>query len=102
MMVRVIATDVFTAWFERLRDHGARQRISIRLDRLRSGNPGDWKSVGDGIAELRIAYGPGYRLYCVRRGETLVILLCGGDKSTQQRDIAQAKLVLGSIGGRYG
>ena len=101
-MVVVVATDVFSTWYEGLRDLNARQRISIRLDRLRAGNPGDVKQVGGGVSELRIPYGPGYRLYCARRGETLVILLCGGDKSTQQRDIAEAKTVLSSIGDRYG
>jgi putative addiction module killer protein len=68
-----------------------RRRIGARIDRLSFGNFGDVKSLGDGVSELRLDFGPGYRLYFVRRGESLVILLCGGDKATQSRDIAQAK-----------
>jgi putative addiction module killer protein len=97
-MTRIIATGVFTAWFEGLRDRTARQRVSIRLDRLRSRNPGDVKHVGQGISELRISHGPGYRLYCAWRGDDLVVLLCGGDKSTQRRDIEDAKSLLKTIG----
>ncbi len=73
------------------RDLQARARIAVRIDRLADGNPGDAKSVGDGVSELRIDYGPGYRLYFTRKGDRLVILLCGGDKSSQDRDIRQAK-----------
>lgn len=68
-----------------------RAKILVRLDRLKLGNPGDVEPVGDGISEMRIHYGPGYRIYFKRRGEELVIILAGGDKSTQERDIAQAK-----------
>jgi putative addiction module killer protein len=82
---------VFRAWVTGLRDFRARARIAIRIDRLAEGNPGDAKSVGDGVIELRIDYGPGYRLYFMRKGALLVILLCGGDKSSQDRDIRQAK-----------
>jgi putative addiction module killer protein len=68
----------------------AKERIFARIRRLREGNPGDVKPVGQGVSEIRIGYGPGYRLYFVRRGETLIILLCGGDKSSQRKDIAKA------------
>ena len=97
-MIRVLRTEVFVAWFEHLRDREAKQRISIRLDRLRTGNAGDLKPVGEGISELRISYGPGYRLYCTWQGDTLVVLLCGGDKSSQRRDIASAKALLKTLG----
>lgn len=89
-MIEVRETDVFAAWFERLRDRQARARITARIRRLSLGNPGDVKPVGGGISEMRIDYGPGYRVYFVRRGEVVVILLCGGDKRTQRRDIERA------------
>jgi putative addiction module killer protein len=74
----------------RLRDPEARARIRLRIRRLSAGNPGDVKPVGKGVSEMRIDYGPGYRIYSVQRGKTVVILLCGGDKRTQARDIARA------------
>jgi putative addiction module killer protein len=74
----------------RLRDREARARITVRIRRLSLGNPGDVKPVGSGVSEMRIDYGPGYRLYFVRRGDTVVVLLCGGDKRNQDRDIARA------------
>lgn len=80
----------FNDWMEGLRDRAAQQRIVKRLARLRGGNPGDYKSVGEGVYELRIDFGPGYRLYLAFAEEQLVILLCGGDKSTQASDIADA------------
>jgi putative addiction module killer protein len=83
-------TDEFAAWFAALRDHEARARITARIRRLSLGNPGDVKPVGGGVSELRIDYGPGYRVYFVQRGNTLVVLLCGGDKRTQDRDIKRA------------
>jgi putative addiction module killer protein len=89
-MVEVRQTDVFASWFGELRDREARARVTARIRRLSLGNPGDVKPVGSGVSEMRIDYGPGYRLYFVGRGETLVILLCGGDKRTQRRDIARA------------
>jgi putative addiction module killer protein len=89
-MIEVRQTEVFTAWFAGLRDQQARARIRVRIDRLSLGNPGDVKPVGSGVSEMRINYGPGYRLYFVSRGTTVVILLCGGDKRSQDRDIAQA------------
>jgi putative addiction module killer protein len=82
--------DVFAAWFEGLRDRQARTRITARIRRLSLGNPGDVKPVGGGISEMRIDYGPGYRVYFVQRGSIVVILLCGGDKRSQRRDIERA------------
>ncbi len=80
----------FAAWFAGLRDREARARITVRIRRLSLGNPGDVRPVGNGVSEMRIDYGPGYRVYFVRRGDTLVVLLCGGDKRGQDRDIARA------------
>ena len=82
-MIEVRRTTEFDRWIDGLRDRVARARIMIRIDRLALGNPGDVKPVGEGISELRIAYGPGYRVYFVQRG-------CGGDKSSQSRDIDRA------------
>ena len=82
----------FREWLEALRDRDARARIRVRINRIRQGNFGDCKTVGGGVSELRIDYGPGYRVYFGRRGETIVILLCGGDKRTQTRDIASAQM----------
>src|ERR1700721_3848795 len=90
-MIEVRQTAVFRAWTASLKDFQARARIADRIDRLALGNPGDVKPVGEGVSELRIDYGPGYRLYFTRRGQRLVLLLCGGDKSTQSRDIERAK-----------
>ena len=89
-MVEVRQTDVFAAWFAGLRDREARARITVRIRRLSLGNPGDVKPAGSGVSEMRIDYGPRYRVYFVRRGETVVVLLCGGDKRNQDRDIARA------------
>jgi putative addiction module killer protein len=89
-MIQIEVTDAFDKWLRGLRDLQARERIFARLRRLRDGNPGDVKPVGKGVSEMRIAYGPGYRLYFVQRGDTLIILLCGGDKSSQSEDIAKA------------
>jgi putative addiction module killer protein len=92
-MVEVRQTKEFSAWLRRLRDANAVARIVARIRRLEQGNPGDTKSVGGGIVEMRIAYGPGYRIYYIHRGAQIVILLCGGDKSTQQQDIGQARIL---------
>ncbi len=81
----------FRKWLEGLRDRQARAKVRVRLNRIRLGNFGDCKSVGGGVNELRIPYGPGYRVYFGRQGNTVVILLCGGDKKTQPKDIALAK-----------
>jgi putative addiction module killer protein len=89
-MVEVRQTEEFEAWFANLRDRAARARITARIRRLSLGNPGDVRPVGAGVSEMRIDYGPGFRVYFVGRGEALVILLCGGDKKTQERDIKAA------------
>lgn len=89
-MVEIKFTAAFDAWLNGLSDRKARVRITARIDRLRFGNPGDVKAVGEGVSELRIDHGPGYRVYFVRRGEALIVVLGGGDKSTQSRDIAKA------------
>lgn len=89
-MIEIHETETYTDWFDGLRDRHARARITTRIQRLGQGNPGDVKSVGGGISELRIHYGPGYRVYFTRQGEFLVILLAGGDKDSQDRDIRTA------------
>ena len=90
-MLTIQRTDEFSLWLSNLRDYEARMRILLRIDRLELGNPGDVAPVGDGVSEMRIHYGPGYRVYFTRRGNALVLLLCGGDKSTQSKDIVAAK-----------
>jgi putative addiction module killer protein len=90
-VIEIRETDTFSDWLRRLRDSQARARIAARVRRLAFGNPGDVRSVGEGISELRIHYGPGYRVYYVQRGAVLILLLCGGDKSTQDKDIETAK-----------
>lgn len=84
-------TEIFVDWLDKLRDSRAKARIIARLDRMEMGNIGDVRPVGDGICELRIHYGPGYRVYFVQRGPVVVVLLCGGAKRTQQADIVKAK-----------
>jgi putative addiction module killer protein len=96
-LIEIRETDVYAAWFEGLRDRQARARITARIRRLSLGNPGDVKPVGRGISEMRIDYGPGYRVYFTRRGEIVVILLCGGDKRTQKRDIERALELAGEL-----
>lgn len=88
--MKVVKTNVFDKWLKDLKDRRAAKRIQIRLDRLIAGNPGDVKPVCGGISELRIDDSPGYRVYYLHRGKTLVVLLCGGDKATQDNDIKQA------------
>ena len=90
-MVTLKQTETYRKWFVGLRDSMAQKRILIRLGRLELGNFGDAKSVGDGVSELRIPYGPGYRLYYTLRRQEVVLLLCGGDKGSQARDIELAK-----------
>jgi putative addiction module killer protein len=89
-MITIRQTDVFRSWLRELRDRRAVARIAIRIDRLAQGNPGDVRPVGAGVSELRIDYGPGYRIYFIRRRREIIVLLCGGDKSTQAADIARA------------
>ncbi|MGO9775582.1 MAG: type II toxin-antitoxin system RelE/ParE family toxin [Terracidiphilus sp.] len=90
-MIEVRQTEVFSNWLRKLRDDNARARIQIRIRRLSLGNFGDAKPVGEGISELRIDYGPGYRVYFQQIGSLLVLLLVGGDKKTQDADITKAK-----------
>jgi putative addiction module killer protein len=89
-VIEIRQTGRFARWFESLRDSRARTRIQARIRRLSLGNFGDTKSVGEGVSELRIDYGPSYRVYFIQRGDVLVVLLAGGDKRTQDRDIATA------------
>lgn len=89
-MIEIRETQLFSAWLESLRDARARTRVQARILRLRQGNPGDVKPVGEGVSEMRIDYGPGYRVYYVKRGALLVILLAGGAKPTQDKDIKAA------------
>lgn len=89
-MIEIRQTTVYADWFSSLRDPRARARIGIRIRRLSLGNPGDVKPVGEGVSELRIDYGPGYRVYFIQRGSTVIVLLAGGDKRTQDRDIQTA------------
>lgn len=89
-MFDVRQTTVFSAWLSKLRDDRAKAKIVARIDRLALGNLGDVKPVGQGVSELRIDYGPGYRVYFVRRAKVVIVLLCGGDKSSQARDIKAA------------
>jgi putative addiction module killer protein len=91
IMVEIRQTETYRKWFDSIRDKNARVRIDIRIRRLSLGNYGDIKPVGGGISEIRIDYGPGYRVYFVRRGNQLIILLAGGNKSTQSRDIEKAR-----------
>ena len=90
-MIEIRQTDEYARWFAALRDRQARARIDARIRRLSLGNPGDVKPVGAGVSELRINYGPGYRVYFAQRGQALVVLLAGGDKRTQSRDIKLAQ-----------
>lgn len=91
-MIEVRRTDEFAKWLKRLKDPDAKSRINLRIRRSAlTGNLGDYKPVGDGVCELRIDYGLGYRMYFTQRGKEIVLLLIGGDKSSQQRDIKKAK-----------
>ena len=90
-MIQIRQTSTFHHWLAALRDEQARVRIKMRIRRLKAGNPGDVRSIGGGISEMRIDYGPGYRVYFVRRSRSAVTLLAGGDKDSQRRDIASAR-----------
>lgn len=89
-MVEIRKTETFVNWIDALKDIRARARILVRIERLAAGNPGDVKAVGEGVSELRIDYGPGYRVYFKKQGQKVVILLAGGDKRTQTKDIKTA------------
>jgi len=88
--LKILKTDNFTEWLDGLQDVRARARVLVRIERLAGGNPGDVKPVGEGVSELRIDYGPGYRVYYKQHGQKVIILLAGGDKRTQARDIKTA------------
>jgi putative addiction module killer protein len=89
-VIEIRKTDVFAHWLDGLRDFQARARVQARIERLAMGNAGDVKPVGEGVSELRISHGPGYRVYFTQRGRALIILLAGGDKSSQANDIKTA------------
>ena len=89
-MIEIRKTEIFAKWIDGLRDVSARARILVRIERLAEGNPGDVRPVGEGVSEMRIDYGPGYRVYYKKQGSKLVILLAGGDKRSQARDIKNA------------
>jgi len=90
-MVEIIKSATFDRWLKKLRDPRAKGRIEMRIRRLGLGNPGDVQPIGDGLSEMRIDHGPGYRVYYMQQSAILVVLLCGGDKRTQQGDIDKAK-----------
>ena len=90
MEFEVRQSSTYRDWFDRLRDRQAKAHIDARVRRLSMGNAGDAKSVGSGVSELRVDHGPGYRVYFIRKGRTIIVLLCGGDKRTQQADIERA------------
>ena len=96
-MIEVRQTEVFASWFANLRDRKAKALVQVRIDRMEVGNFGDVAPVGQGISEMRIAYGPGYRVYFVQKGPIIVILLCGGDKSSQSSDIIKAKAIANQL-----
>ena len=95
--VQILRTKEFATWLNNLRDRQGRAKIMARIDRLEEGNPGKTRSVGAGVVEMKIDFGPGYRVYFVQRGEVVIILLCGGDKSGQEKDIQRAKALAGLL-----
>ncbi len=96
-MIEIRQTEVFTKWLFGLRDREARRAITARVQRLALGNPGDVKPVDHGFSELRIRCGPGYRVYYIQRGNLLIVLLCGGDKSSQSADIEKAQAIASEL-----
>ena len=90
-MLTIRKTDVFKKWMKKLKDETAKAHINRRIDRLERGNPGNVEPIGEGCSEMKIDYGPGYRIYYKDTGREIIIILCGGDKSTQQDDINKAK-----------
>jgi putative addiction module killer protein len=96
-MLEVQKTDEFDEWLLGLVDQKAQAKIASRIERLGLGNPGDVKPVGEGVSEMRVAYGPGYRVYFKQTGKTIILLLCGGDKSTQEKDIKRAKEIVAEL-----
>jgi putative addiction module killer protein len=96
-MIEVRQTEVFANWFANLRDRKAKARVQVRIDRMEVGNFGDVAPVGQGVSEMRIAYGPGYRVYFIQKGPIIVILLCGGDKSSQSSDIINSKAIANQL-----
>ncbi len=96
-MFEINETDVYASWMRALRDRTAQGRILLRIMRLEMGNFGDAKSLGEGLHELRMTFGPGYRVYFTRRGERIILLLCGGDKGSQSRDIRRARQLMSEL-----
>jgi len=96
-MIQIQQTETYARWFSGLRDKVTRARIDIRIRRLSLGNAGDAKPVGEGVSELRVDHGPGYRVYFIQRGEVMIVLLAGGDKSTQDNDIRIAKALANGL-----
>jgi putative addiction module killer protein len=96
-MIGVQKTDEFDAWLSALTDHKAIAKIVTRIERLALGNPGDVKAVGEGVSEMRITYGPGYRVYYKQTGKEVVLLLCGRDNATQEKDIKRAKQIAAEL-----
>ncbi|EAQ6131930.1 type II toxin-antitoxin system RelE/ParE family toxin [Salmonella enterica] len=92
-MKEIIRSETFSDWLSSLKDSRARSRVLSRIDRMREGNFGDAEPIGDGLSEARIHYGPGYRVYFMQQGDVIVVLLCGGDKSSQTKDIKQARRI---------
>ena len=96
-MYTILRSDVFARWLDALADERAKARIAVRIISAEKGNFGDCAPVGDGISEMRVHFGPGYRMYFTRRGKVVYLLLCGGDKATQKRDIKRAKAMLAAL-----
>jgi len=96
-MFEVCKTEEFDSWLRELRDDKAVARIASRIERLALGNQGDVKAVGEGVSEMRLTYGPGYRIYYKQTGKTIMLILCGGNKSTQDSDIKRAKAIASEL-----